>query len=54
MKLKTKRPKTYEMLRKFINEKIKEIPQYYTIYISQNGKRIEIKSDQQYQIYKKK
>ena len=52
--VKTKRPSTFEKLIKFINEKIKELPQYYTIYISQNGKGIAIKSDQQYQIYKKK
>ena len=42
------------MLIKFINEKIKELPEYYTIYISNNHKGIEIKSDQQYQIYKNK
>ena len=52
--VKTKRPITFEMLIKFINEKIKELPEYYTIYISKNHKGIEIKSDQQYQIYKNK
>ena len=52
--VKTKRPRTFEMLIKFINEKIKELPEYYTIYISKNHKGIEIKSDQQYQIYKNK
>jgi hypothetical protein len=30
------------------------MPKYYTIYISQNGKGIAIRSDQQYQIYKTK
>jgi hypothetical protein len=52
--IKTKRPRTYEFLIKFINEKIKEMPKYYNIYISKNGKGIEIKSDQQYQIYRNK
>lgn len=52
--VKTKRPRTFELLIKFINEKIKELPQYYTIYFSQKGKGIEIRNDQQYQIYKNK
>ena len=52
--VKIKRPKTFEMLLKFINEKIKEMPQYYTIYISKNGKGIPIRSDEQYQSYKTK
>jgi hypothetical protein len=52
--IKTKRPRTFELLINFINEKIKEMPKYYTIYISKNGKGIEINSDQQYQIYKNK
>ena len=52
--VKTKRPRTFEMLIKFINEKIKGIHKYYTIYISQNGKGIEIKSDEQYQNYRTK
>ena len=52
--VKTKRPRTFEMLIKFINEKIKELPENYIIYISKNHKEIEIKSDQQYQIYKNK
>ena len=50
--VRTKRPRTFEMLIKFINEKIKGIHKYYTIYISQNGKGIEIKSDEQYQNYR--
>ena len=49
--VKTKRPRNYELLIKFINEKIKELPEYYTIYISQKGKGIAIKSDEKYQIY---
>ena len=52
--VKTKRPTTFEMLLKFINEKIKEMNKYYTIYISQKGKGIEIKNDEQYQIYRAK
>jgi hypothetical protein len=52
--VKTKRPRTFEMLIKFINEKIKGMPKYYTIYISKNGKGIPIRSDEQYQIYKTK
>ena len=52
--VKTKRPRTFEMLIKFINEKIKELPENYIIYLSKNHKEIEIKSDQQYQIYKNK
>ena len=52
--VKTKRPRTFDLLIKFINEKIKGMPKYYTIYISQNGKGIAIRSDQQYQIYKTK
>jgi hypothetical protein len=52
--IKIKRPKTFEMLRDYINKKIKELPEYYTIYISKNGKGIIINSDQQYQIYKNK
>ena len=32
--VKTKRPRTFDLLIKFINEKIKGIPKYYTIYIS--------------------
>ena len=52
--VKTKRPRTFEMLLKFINEKIKEMNKYYTIYISQKGKGIEIRNDEQYQIYRTK
>ena len=52
--VKTKKPRTFDLLIKFINEKIKGMPKYYTIYISQNGKGIAIRSDQQYQIYKTK
>jgi hypothetical protein len=52
--IKIKRPKTFELLRDYINKKIKELPEYYTIYISKNGKGIIINSDQQYQIYKNK
>ena len=52
--VKTERPRTFEMLIKFINEKINGIPKYYTIYISQNGKGIAIQSDEQYQIYRTK
>ena len=52
--VKTKRPRTFEILLKFINEKIKEMNKYYTIYVSQKGKGIEIKNDQQYQIYRAK
>ena len=52
--VKTKRPRTFDLLIKFINEKIKGMPKYYTIYISQNSKGIAIRSDQQYQIYKTK
>jgi len=52
--VKTKRPRTFEMLLKFINEKIKEMNKFYTIYISQKGKGIEIRNDEQYQIYRTK
>ena len=52
--VKTKRPRTFDLLIKFINEKIKEMPQYYTIYISKNGQGIPIRSDEQYQSYKTK
>jgi Zn-dependent M32 family carboxypeptidase len=52
--IKTKRPRTFEMLLKFINEKIKEMPKFYDIYISKNGKGISIRSDEQYQSYKTK
>ena len=54
IEVKTKKPRTFDSLLKFINEKIKGMPKYYTIYISQNGKGIAIRSDQQYQIYKTK
>ena len=49
--VKAKRPRKFELLIKFIIDKIKGLPQYYTIYISQNGKEIAIESDEQYQIY---
>jgi len=52
--VKTKRPRTFEILLKFINEKIKEMNKFYTIYISQKGKGIEIKNDEQYQSYRSK
>ena len=52
--VKTERPRTFEMLIKFINEKINGIPKYYTIYISQNGKGIAMQSEEQYQIYRTK
>ena len=52
--VKTKRPRTFEMLLKFINEKIKEMNKFYTIYISQKGKGIQIRNDEQYQIYRTK
>ena len=52
--VKTKRPRTFEILLKFINEKIKEMNKFYTIYISQKGKGIQIRNDEQYQIYRTK
>ena len=44
--VKAKRPRKFELLIKFINDKIKGLPQYYTIYISQNGKEIAIENDE--------